>query len=205
MAAKSTRAKDRRKKSGLTREVQDQSIRRFFNVVDGEVFVELCAATTDERFRNLGVGIATKYRGWGTLRLCKELGINLHELNEFYRDAMLHIATINIMGKVPEVMQAVVEESLPGADVCPMCDGLKMLAGENGARRRRCPKCDGEGHIVTPGSNDARKLLWEQLGLVKRGPLVAQQFNLGGGQTPLPDLTQVIQVRDKLLEDGGGG
>lgn len=105
--------------------------------------------------------------------------MTLSELQRAFRSVKLDEALIRLYKHFPDVAEDVAKDARSTRVACPRCDGSKVVGV--GKKQRACPRCKGKGEIRAIGDEASRKLLFETAGLTgRRGPLIAQQFNLGG-------------------------
>lgn len=139
--------------------------------------------------------------------LCQRSGLSLHQLMDFFRKTKLDEGLIRAFKHVPDMLEDTAKDALRTEESCWKCqgDGEIPVVGddeddEGEESKSPCPECKGKGSIVVPGNTDARKLMFETAGLTgKRGPLIAQQFNLGTGVDSQEDVMKSVH---KLMGRG---
>jgi hypothetical protein len=140
-------------------------------------------------------------------RLLRELQIPLIDLMQKYREACTVEAHFVAQERLPEVMSGIVDDALPGEDVCPLCVGAKQIPDPLGRPKADgslkdidCPKCDATGKIRIPGQTDARKLVMQSEKMVESGSGAKQQVIVNN--LAVPDLMQAIRVQEHVVGDG---
>jgi hypothetical protein len=193
----------KRDKSGrLTPEQpsRDVPMRTFIENVPPDEFTECLEASTDPKFQQfLDARCDPGFKHLGFAALCRRLGITLHEMDDLWRNHQLSRGMIRMMTHVPRVLEDVAIDAESRDEVCPRCDGEKVVINDNNVSRP-CPVCENTGKVRVPGDRAARDLVFESVGLTgKRGgpPMVAiqQNFGLDSG------LEDVLLNTTKLLED----
>ncbi len=126
-------------------------------------------------------------------RLCEDAGLSFFQLYQTFKDAAkarAHIETEIVQANyLPRVMADTCEDALTTWRTCPACNGTGRLVLKG--KRVDCSTCGGKGKVKEPGDIDNRKLALEAAGLVgRRGPLVAQQFNLNPGVPCIEDVVR---------------
>lgn len=158
--------------------------------------------------------------------IARRCNVSLRELTEMFRDSQMMEGTARMLNHVPDVMEDIAIDARSKMDVCPRCNGsgqeIEKCSDCNGSKRAseakgrptpircktcegkgkvsvgECLKCGGTGKIRVVGDEAARKLLMEATGQTgKKGPLVAQQFNLTAGTQSLEDM---IAATDRILK-----
>lgn len=137
--------------------------------------------------------------------LCAKVGLSLTEVLSLFRQFKIDEAMFRMLYHVPAVIEDVSVDAKSTQEVCPRCDGFKRLQvateddeGNVTVSERDCPKCKGLGEIRKPGDKDARALVFETAGLTgKRGPLIAQQFNINNAGD---DFTRLVSVTEKAVK-----
>lgn len=140
--------------------------------------------------------------------LCQRSGLSLHQLMDFFRKTKMDEGLIRAFKHVPDMLEDTAKDALRKEESCWKCqgEGKILIAGDDEDDEQAespCPECKGKGVTVVPGNTDARKLMFETIGLTgKRGPLIAQQFNLGGGVDSQEDVFKNVH---RLMERKDGG
>jgi hypothetical protein len=186
---------------------EDKALVNFFSAVDPERLRAILEMSDDERLQNLGVALsAAEFNNSSPMLLSRRMGVSLVDLYKSYEDFHKAVGRALQSEQIPEIMKQNATDALPTTEVCPRCDGLKIVpvieeeGGEVSARgNRRCPKCNGAGTVRKPGLIEAKKLVFETSGLTSKGggQVVQTQVNVG-----VPSLADTIEVREKVL--GGG-
>lgn len=161
---------------------------------DNQRVESLVARLLDPEYANVSLGT-----------LCQRSGLSLHQLMDFFRKTKLDEGLIRAFKHVPDMLEDTARDALRTEESCWKCqgDGEIVADGDEEVVKSPCPECKGKGSIVVPGNTDARKLMFETVGLTgKRGPLIAQQFNLGGGADSSEDVVKNVH---RLMERGSDG
>lgn len=190
----------RRAKAKRDREARAQGD-EFFAQVDRDEFRYAIAlkaeSTQSERLKAfvqfLSTPAAARYSSMGYL--CRKFQMPLKEIHEIWRDHNLHLGMIQSAVDARYAIMDTFKDARSRMEVCGRCDGLGEVTDEKVTEdgggeakirlTRKCPECKGEGVVRVPGDTEARKLVFETMGLTKKGgPLVAQQFNFGSADGP---------------------
>lgn len=134
--------------------------------------------------------------------LCANVGLSLHQVVDFFRKTKMDEGLIRAYKHVPDMLEDTAKDALRTEESCWKCQGEKEI--EKDGVKSLCPECKGKGAIVVPGNTDARKLMFETVGLTgKRGPLVAQQFNFGPGTDSQEDVLKNVHRLMKGKDEQG--
>lgn len=177
---------------------RDETIAALSQHTEGNKRVEaLVARLLDPEYRDVALGT-----------LCERVGLSLHQLMDFYRKTKMDEGVMRVHKHVPDILEDTAKDALRSEESCWKCQGegelLTASDDEDDEEQTKspCPECKGKGSIVVPGNTDARKLIFETIGLTgKRGPLIAQQFNLGGASDSQEDVMKSVH---RLMERKGG-
>ena len=133
--------------------------------------------------------------------LCQRSGTSLHQLMDLFRKTKMDEGLIRAFKHVPDMLEDTAKDALSKEESCWKCQGDKEITVDD--ETSPCPECKGKGITIVPGNTEARKLMFETTGLTgKRGPLIAQQFNLGGGADSQEDVLKNVH---RLMERGSDG
>lgn len=110
-----------------------------------------------------------------------QCGLTPVELADIWKDYHLASATFEMLKKAPEVARDIVEDAKSGRVCCARCDGYgkirfdEEVEDQNTHEMRTikvlqiCPQCEGKGWTRKEGSDKARNIMMEAIGVVKRG------------------------------------
>ena len=206
MAKKRGEVLDRKRPNAPRVAGADIAARHFFENADPELIKAALIWNTeyDSKFHKLSAALSDPRNLKTNLtKLSRECGVSLVELVEKYHDVTIAIAHLRAQEKLPEIVTENAIDALPTTDVCPVCVGEKMVDSptrikKNGKPYRiRCMKCIGIGTVRVAGMIDAKKLIYEQTGLISKGGggvAINQQINVG-----VPSLSDSIRTREKVL------
>ena len=123
------------------------------------------------------------YAKWTTSQLAARNGVSPSALADIWRRYNLSHTMIMLAKHAPKVAEHMAKEAQYIPVVCQRCDGwgkiskTEFVEGEQAQRLEKdCPHCSGTGVYNSPGSNDARKLMYSTLGLTQNKLVV--DFNL---------------------------
>lgn len=134
--------------------------------------------------------------------LCERVGLSIHQLMDFYRKTKMDEGVMRVHKHVPDILEDTAKDALRTEESCWKCQGEKEIKDGEG-KKSPCPECKGKGTIIVKGDTDARKLIFETVGLTgKKGPLIAQQFNLGGGADTQEDVMKNVHRLMERKDDG---
>lgn len=143
---------------------------------------------------------------WTVSALAYKNGLKPSDLAQIWRRYNLAKGSITAISALPRVMQDIAEDARSTQEVCPRCDGMRIIerrikesvtdprTGESGETERvewlDCPNCRGSGAVRKPGDRDARKVLTEMAEYTgKKVPLVSQTFvNMHNVESVVGDL-----------------
>jgi hypothetical protein len=152
---------------------------RFWNGIDRDHFE--CALTDHDKYDTLLRALHDPiYARCSFPHLLRKFGISLHEAQCLYTDHMRQWALLGVANHLPEIMEDVAEDARSHMEVCPRCDGEKVVESTRGDGKatKPCPNCSGSGQVRVIGDPHARDLVFEAMKLTRqRGPLVAIQNN----------------------------
>lgn len=130
--------------------------------------------------------------------LARKANIALQELQEIYTNGMRHIGLLKMATSLPDIMGDVAEDAKTTMEVCPRCDGFKIVPAPDN-QTRDCPLCKGKGEIRRTGDKHARDLVFESAKLIKQsGPMFAIQQNFGQMDTRMESMLK--KTRQIVLE-----
>lgn len=108
--------------------------------------------------------------------LAIRVGLTYMDVVDGFRRAKIGEGLMRMYQHVPDVLEHTATDAKTTIRACNVCRGLGSVK-----KGRMCEKCSGTGQLVKKGDADDRKLIFEAAGLTgKRGPLIAQQFNIQG-------------------------
>jgi hypothetical protein len=185
----------------------DKALVNFFSAVDPERLRATLELSDDERCQRLAAALSSaQFNHSSPALLSRQMGVSLVDLRKSYEEFHKAVGLALQSEQIPEIMKQNAADALPTMEVCPRCDGLKIVpvmeeeGGEVSVRgNRRCPRCNGAGTVRKPGLMEAKKLVFDTAGLTQKGggQVVQTQVNVG-----VPSLADTIEVREKVL--GGG-
>lgn len=189
-----------------------------------EMEAALAAAPSEKAHALLERMLDPAFRTHSLPKLAKDVGLRYTDVLKLIRDFRMDEGLLRMTGHLPQVMEDVAIDAKSRMVKCPACKGdgrivlteqvedpqsekkrlivVPKLDEEGAVVTEHCYTCDGSGELRQTGDADARKLLFESLKLTgQRGPLVAQQFNLGAGSAVEDDISQAQDVLDAEVVD----
>lgn len=138
----------------------------------------------------------TRNNSIGSLRTAAKL--SRMDLVDIFRDHKLSEAMIGLISKTPELFNDVAGDAMSRSLPCRTCKGFQVIKDMDTGETVECTPCDGSGVEKVPGDKDARKIVFEVLGLTgKQGPLV--QVNTQNNFGSAPKMGTVVRRTDKIL------
>jgi hypothetical protein len=143
---------------------RDRFVRWFFESVPVPAFDEALMVSGDERFFRLHDALHDDvYRNVSPGTLCRRFGISWMDLMNLWHSYTTHLGLLGVSTHLPDIMRHVAEDSLSRQNACPVCDGAGYLVMDS--LRFQCVSC-GVGRVRVPGDQNARRQLFEILGLI---------------------------------------
>lgn len=122
--------------------------------------------------------------------LANKVGLTTSSVIEAYRKRKVAESTAIILKHAPQIMEDVAEDAKSRIVVCPTCKGEKVVEIRTPDRVTCAPclTCEQTGKVKESGDNNARKLVFESIGLI-------------GKTVPLIDARKVVIGDDDGLEE----
>lgn len=187
----------------LNRSFHDITIKRFYDEVGREEITEALSHSPDPRVEQLLELIYDPdFKNYSFARLCQKVGLTLGDIIDAFRRYQVGLGIIAMAKKAPKIMSDTAADAESTLSACMSCRGTGTI--EEDGEERPCPSCLGEGSFRVPGHEKSRELFFKTMGLIgKKGPLVAQQFNISDNRAPrMEDF--VIGI-DKLMREDDTG
>jgi hypothetical protein len=198
--------KPRKPKSPIRK---DTLMRRISDSVGRDEMLDVLAHASDERAsRLLELLCDPAYRNHSFPKLCERVGLKQTEVLQHFRRFHLDQGLIEMARRAPQVMKDVAEDAMKHEVDCHRCGGqgemvVEGMVNQVEGQMVECPQCTGTGRLKTRGDAAARKLFFGAMGLTgKKGPLVAQQFNLKQDREGTDSLEGLITVAEKAMSKG---
>ena len=156
----------------------------FGDVLQGsgdERFFRLYDALHDDAYRNTSPGT-----------LCRRFGVSLQDLVDVWMEYNRSWGLMYMATHLLQIMMDVMKNALNCDVVCLRCDGLKNVR-DGQAESRICPVCEGKGQIRVPGDPHAIQLVFEALGLSRKGPAIRIEQNVR-----VESLEEVLGMTQKI-------
>lgn len=131
--------------------------------------------------------------------IARSLGFTIRELHETYKSYQIALSQLEAAKHIPTITEHTAQDSFSASDLCPACSGLKVLTVpvdliDHLGPTQPCPQCSGTGLVRKPGDHQSRKLLLEQLGMIKTGnPGVNVIVNNG-----VPTVEDIVQRMEEM-------
>lgn len=231
-AARAAGAPDGRKQRGglipyYNRPRADQRGRAIIDSIGREDLIAALSAVVNEDKPNTPAGRMLAYlQSEKTVThsfttMARNAGLTLAEIVDLVRNYEITMGMLRAARHVPDVLEDIAEDSRTRLVICPSCGGAKEAydVGDDETReiiesdpelaaiigKATCTTCNGVGYLRQLGSTEARKLLLETVGLLKRGgpAIVSVQKNTqinnygpGGSERPEDIATRVQRIID---------
>ena len=175
----------------------DQALQRFFKGIPEEEMVQVLHHSSDPRIMQLlGMLFDSNYADFTFTRLCRECAISLGDIVDAFRRFKIDQGILEMANRAPAILRDTAEDAKSQKAVCLNCQGEGSVEGLNGEDDQVCAACMGDGEIKIPGHDKARDLFFKTMGLTdKKGPLIAQQFNIGSEK--MPKVEDIIDAASK--------
>jgi len=135
--------------------------------------------TEDDKMRNLAELLLSpkhEHLKCSLRTLAVRCGLTYMDVVDAFRRSKIGEGLMRMYQHVPDVLEHTAQDAKTTTRECNVCKGLGSMN-----KGRTCNVCQGTGEIHKKGDADDRKLIFEAAGLTgKRGPLIAQQFNIQG-------------------------
>jgi len=151
--------------------VEDRSSTDFIGSLCGRQELKAALALCDSpKARRLLECLCTpKYRSWKAGTIARRCGMTAAEIAGIWRDYKYFTAMIAFIGAIPDVARDVAEDAKSTRVCCPRCDGAGvMLVGRDQKTEVECVQCEGAGTVRKFGNSDARKLIFEAVGITAK-------------------------------------
>lgn len=107
--------------------------------------------------------------------LARKCGMRSAALVKIWREYKLLQGTLAFLNGLPRVAEDMVEDARSTRISCPVCGGIGHIGPEGERNSLMCPQCIGTGTVRKFGNPDARKLIFEAVGITaKRGARLQQ-------------------------------
>lgn len=177
----------------LDRRGHKEALTRFFHSLGEDEMVQALHHSGDPRvLMLLEYMFDPKYRNDSFSKLCKECNLHLGDVVDVFRRYKLDLGIIAMSKRAPKIMEDTAKDAESSTALCLTCMGrgevLDLDSNPNSSdstpEAMTCPNCVGEGTFRVPGHDKARELFYKTMGLTKREPLIAQQFNIDVSKVP---------------------
>lgn len=171
---------------------KDKPYRGFLEAIPREQLMDALGTATDQRFTlMLSCMMDPAYKQNSLVNLAKKFNISMTDFLKHIRDYQQGEGLGRMMLHFPDVMEDAAIDAKAKLVLCKRCEGEGSKDG------KECGACDGSGRVRRPGDKEARRFVGEATGITgRKGPLVAQQFNIGGGDS----LEDTVAITEKLLK-----
>jgi hypothetical protein len=144
--------------------------------------------------------------------IANKVGLTTSSVIDAYRKRKVAESTAIILKHAPEIMADVAEAAKARVLTCPTCEGLgtvevrsSVVEGDKTIERvtcKPCLRCEQSGRVREAGDNNARKLVFESIGLIgQRGPLIDARSITVGGDDGLEETLKAIARRERRLNE----
>lgn len=201
----------------------DMIFRRLEHSMPRDEMAYIMECASDERAQRLmKVMVDPRYRKRTLPWMARECGLNYMDIVLLIKNHHIGDGTVRMSRHVPQAMEDVAVDSLSKQVTCGNCKGhledgvasvpvTEIVEDEKSKRSvvmhkldpdgapmwERCLVCDGVGTLRKVGDAKSRELLFETMGLTgRKGPLVVQQFNQGGGASMEDTVASARDVLD---------
>lgn len=144
-----------------------------------EIKQALVRSTNTKAMRMLELLVDPRSARVPMARLAKMAGLDTLDLLQIIRDHHLAEGMQVYLKGYQDVARDIVEDAKSQMVVCARCDGSGEITKKEVTKR--CPSCKGTGEIRKPGDSDARKLMHESMGVVKKGGGIQINTVVAGG------------------------
>ena len=133
--------------------------------------------------------------------LCRRCKVTIVDLVGAWRHFHIAEGMANAIHHVPQVMEDVAVDALTRVIKCPDCEGDGKVANTSPKRMPDyiCRTCHGDGIVRIKGDDNARKLLFETMGLTGKDARVVQNQSITINQPP-PSLEDSIRDTEKAID-----
>jgi len=168
----------------------DKPMRDFWDAVGEKPMLVALRESGNERAMQLAMRLTKAKRNLSLARLCREEGVSLQDLNDMWKKYNLAVGQARQAALLPDAMEDTAIDALSTYVVCNRCDGtglitrpVKTADGNLEQVEATCPACKGAREVRQAGDKDSRALLFESMGVIKRGGGMTQavQINMGDG------------------------
>ena len=162
--------KDKNGRPMPVRADRDRFIQWFFEEIPRPGLDDAMLVSGDERFYRLHNALRDDvYRNVSPGTLCRKFGVSWLDLVSLWNRHSIYSRLLVMLNQLPRIAMDLAEDSESHDGPCPRCDGIGHVMRENG--QAPCPACGGAGRVRVPGDANARRQLFEILGLIgpKRG------------------------------------
>jgi hypothetical protein len=185
----------------LIRPEQDPTA-RLVALIGDDGLKEALSASDDPRAEALlGMFSDKAFAGHSLSAMRIRAGLSVADIVELFRNQKVMEATIGLAARAPQLLSDLADDAMSKDQPCRTCRGFgSILAPDSEQGTLPCPPCSGRGTVRVPGDTDARKIVFEVLGMAgKKGPMVQvnTQNNFGSG---MPQSSTIIRQTDHLLE-----
>lgn len=154
------------------------------------------------------------YKSWGAKKLLQQASISYNEVLSMRDERSRNLAVSNMIAKLPELAEDLMEDAKTLRAVCPICNGLRVREYTTKDNIRNvviCEGCKGFGEIRKVGDKDARQIVAKATKIIDNGPGMVidarTQVNTvinnpaGGFEDLIKKAGKVIQLTPKRIED----
>lgn len=177
---------------------KDTATKTIESLIERPELANIVSEFDDPRMKLLvSMLVSPDFRQHSLASICERAGVTNRELHDFIRQSKNLEALIRVYLMLPDVAENTAIDANSYNENCWDCDGT----GDRG--KRKCSTCHGRGIVRIKGDAEARKLVFGMVGLTgQRGPLIAQQFNLGLSKDGYEPLEQLMRAADRAITAG---
>ena len=200
----------RRKKNFSKRDLaldpaHDKILTRFYDEAGHQEISESLLCSSDPRVSQL---LEMMYdpglKSHSFPRLCREVGLSLGDSVDAFRRYQLDLGIIAMAKKAPKIMEDTAKDAESTTAPCTTCRGTGEVQEPPADPDEEpqvviCPNCVGEGIFRIPGHDKSRELFYKTMGLIKKGPLLAQQVNISSPE--VPTVEDFVMETERAMKD----
>ena len=154
----------------------DKPMRDFWDAVGEKPMCVALRESGNERAVQLAMRLTKAKRNLSLARLCREEGVSLQDLNDMWKKYNLAVGQARQAALLPDAMEDTAIDALSTYVVCTRCDGTGLITrpvkdekGNVEPVEATCPACKGSREVRQAGDKGAREMLFESMGVIKRG------------------------------------
>ncbi len=164
-------------------QAHDHALKRFYETLSQDEITQALFHSPDPRvLQLLEYMFDPQYRNHSFTKLCRECHLYLGDIVDAFKNYQLDLGIIAMAKHAPKILLDTAKDAESTKGVCLNCQGsgeiLELGSDPEDPDLVTCPSCFGDGAIVIPGHDKSRELFFKTMGLLKAGPMIAQQFNV---------------------------